>query len=220
MSDNNTDNESVHEDEIEIDNAQEDSGSEYQSEDDHSDDEARSVQSVRSEKSNRSTKSGSARNSISKEKAPPRITKTTKATYSDAYRDFYNDQIEEIVRPFHSITHALPASEIGVAVWTPLEKEILFQKVSALGKDNIKEISIAIRTKSEMEVRQYLSLLDQGTVEGNVTKALPVFSAADVSAAFEVTKQSEELLEEYADGLAEYQTRSCLLYTSDAADEL
>lgn len=213
MSDNDTDRESVHQSENEIDNNQEDSGSEYQSEDNqsednHSDDEAISVRSVRSEKSNRSTRSASGRNSTSKEKDSPQIIKSQKATYSDAYRDFYNTQIEELVRPFHSITHALPASEIGVAVWTPLEKEILFQKVSALGKDDIKKISIAIGTKSETEVRQYLSLLDQGTIEGNVTKALPVFSAADVSAAFEVTKKSEDLLEEYADGLAGYQTRS------------
>jgi hypothetical protein len=208
MSNNDTDSESVHKDEIEVDDLQENSGSEYQSEDDHSDDDARSVQSARSEKSNRSTRSGSGRNSTSKDKVPSRTTKSTRATYSDAYRDFYNKQIEELVRPYYSVTHALPASEIGVVVWTPLEKEILFQKVSALGKDNIKDISNAIRTKSETEVRQYLSLLDQGNVEGNVTKALPVFSAADVSAAFEVTKQSEELLEEYADGLAVYQTRS------------
>lgn len=213
MSDNGTDIESDHGAEGEIHNAQEDSGSEYQSEDDHnednySDDEARSVQSVRSEKSNRSLKSGSGRNSTPKEKSQPRFTKTTKAKYSDAYRDFYNEQIEELIRPFQSITHALPASEIGVVVWTPLEKEILLQKVSALGKDNIKEISTAIKTKSETEVRQYLTLLDEGTTEGNVTKALPVFSASDVSAAFEVTKQSEDLLEEYADGLARYQTRS------------
>jgi hypothetical protein len=211
MSDNDTDSGSVHDDENEINNVQEDSGSEYQSEeseDNQSDDEAHSVKSVRSEKSNHSTGSGSGRNSTSKEKASPLITKSTKATYSDAYRDYYNTQIEELVRPFHSITHALPASEIGVVIWTPLEKEILFQKISALGKDDIKTISIAVGTKSETEVHQYLSLLDQGTVEGNVTKALPVFSAADVSAAFEVTKQSEELLEEYADGLAQYQTRS------------
>jgi hypothetical protein len=212
MSDNASDRGSVHDGEV-VDNHEEDSGSEYksennQSEDDHSDDEALSVKSVRSEKSNRSTRSVSGRHSTSREKNLPRTTKSKKATYSDAYRNFYNTQIEELVRPFHSITHALPASEIGVTVWTPLEKEILFQKVSALGKDNIEKISSAIETKSESEVHQYLSLLDQGTVEGNVTKALPVFSAADVSAAFEVTKQSEQLLEEYADGLAGYQTRS------------
>ena len=213
MSDNGADIESDQESEVEINTFQDDSGSEYQSaddnnEDDQSDDEARSVQSVHSEKSNRSARSGSGRKSTPKEKSQPRSTRNTKGTYSDAYRDFYNTQLEDLVRPFQSNTHALPASEIGVVVWTPLEKEILFQRVSALGKDNIKEISNAIRTKSETEVRQYLSLLDQGTVEGNVTKALPVFSAADVSAAFEVTKQSEDLLEEYADGLAQYQTRS------------
>jgi hypothetical protein len=217
MSDNASDRGSVHDGEG-IDNHEEDSGSEYQSEDNqsednqsednHSDDEALSVKSVRSEKSNRSTRSVSGRNSTSKGKNSPRTAKSKKATYSDAYRNFYNTQIEELVRPFHSITQALPASEIGVTVWTPLEKEVLFQKVSALGKDNIEKISSAIETKSESEVHQYLSLLNQGTVEGNVTKALPVFSAADVSAAFEVTKQSEQLLEEYADGLAEYQTRS------------
>ncbi|KAI4729674.1 hypothetical protein E4T49_02372 [Aureobasidium sp. EXF-10728] len=206
MSDNDTDGESVHDDDNEVNNAQEDSGSDYQDEDDHSDD-ANSVRSARSQTSNRSVRSGSGKKSITTAKLQPRMTKSIKATYKETYRDFYNDQLEELIRPFHSITHALPASEIGVAVWTPLEKEVLFQKISTVGKDNIKDISSAIRTKSETEVRQYISLLDAGTVEGNVTKALPVFSAADIPPAFEVSKQSEELLEEYADGLAKYQLR-------------
>lgn len=209
MSDIETDSGSVHEDEDQINNLQEDSGSEYQGEDDdHSDDAANSVRSGRTETSNQSRKSGSPKKSKPKANPQSPITKNSKVTYSDAYRDFYNAEVEELIHPYHSITQGLPASEIGVAVWTPLEKEILYQKVSALGKDDIKRISSAIRTKSETEVRQYLSLLDQGTVEGNVTKSLPVFSAADVSPAFEVSKQSEELLEEYANGLARYQTRS------------
>ncbi|KEQ58181.1 uncharacterized protein M437DRAFT_59978, partial [Aureobasidium melanogenum CBS 110374] len=209
MSDIETDSGSVHDDEDQINNLQEDSGSEYQGEDDEqSDDAANSVRSGHSETSNRSRKPGSPKKSETKENPKSSITKSTRATYSDAYRDFYNAEVEELIHPYHSVTNALPASEIGVAVWTPLEKETLFRKVSALGKDDIKGISSAIRTKSETEVRQYLSLLDQGTVEGNVTKALPVFSAADISPAFEVSKQSEELLEEYADGLAQYQKRS------------
>ncbi|KAK6004350.1 hypothetical protein QM012_008212 [Aureobasidium pullulans] len=217
MSEIETDIGSVRKDDDRINNFQEDSGSEYEGEgedDDQSDDAAYSVRSGRSETSNGSKKSGPLRKSGSPKKSKskghhkPLITKSTKATYSDAYRDFYNAEVEELIHPFHSITHALPASEVGVTVWTPLEKERLFQKVSALGKDDIKGISSAIRTKSETEVRQYLSLLDLGTAEGNVTKALPVFSAADVSPAFEVSKQSEELLEEYANGLARYQMKS------------
>ncbi|KAH0371228.1 hypothetical protein KCU65_g1945, partial [Aureobasidium melanogenum] len=209
MSDIDTDGGSVHDDEDQINNLQEDSGSEYEGEDDdQSDDAAISVRSERSETSNLSRNSGSPKKSSPKEKFKPSITKSTKATYSDVYRNFYNAEVEELIHPYQSITHALPASEIGVAVWTPLEKETLFRKVSALGKDDIKGISSAIRSKSETEVRQYLTLLDQGTVEGNVTKALPVFSAADISPAFEVSKQSEDLLEEYANGLAQYQTRS------------
>ncbi|KAH0352855.1 hypothetical protein KCU83_g3511, partial [Aureobasidium melanogenum] len=209
MSDIETDGASAHDDEYQINNPREDSGSEYQGEDDdQSDDAANSVRSERSEASNRSKRFVSPKKSKPKENLKPSITKSTKATYSDAYRDFYNAELEELIHPIHAITHALSASEIGVAVWTPLEKEVLFRKVSALGKDDIKGISSAIRTKSETEVRQYLSLLEHGTVEGNVTKALPVFSAADVSPAFEVSKQSEELLEEYANGLAQYQKRS------------
>ncbi|KAI5198185.1 hypothetical protein E4T39_06930 [Aureobasidium subglaciale] len=208
MSDNGTDRESVNDDQIENDHLQQDTGSEYQSEDNLSDDEVRSTRSGRSERSDRSQKSGSGKKSIARKPVLPQLTKSTKATYSEAYRDFYNEHVEELVRPFQFVAHALPPSEIGAAIWTPLEKEILFQRMSVLGKDNIKAISDALRTKSEPEVRQYLSLLDQGTVEGNVTKSLSVFSAADVSGAFEVSKQSEAVLEEYADGLAKYQTKS------------
>ncbi|KAI5208434.1 hypothetical protein E4T38_02958 [Aureobasidium subglaciale] len=208
MSDNGTDRESVNDDKIENDDLQQDSGSEYQSEENSSDDEVRSTRSGRSERSDRSQKSESGKKTIARKPVLPHVTKSTKATYSEAYRDIYNEHVEELARPFQSVTHALPPSEIGVAMWTPLEKEILFQRISVLGKDNIKAISDALRTKSEPEVRQYLSLLDQGTAEGNVTKALPVFSAADVPGAFEVSKQSEAVLEEYADGLAKYQTKS------------
>ncbi|CAD0020803.1 unnamed protein product [Aureobasidium pullulans] len=213
MSDNEADGGSVHHDDNEAFKPQEDSGSEYHSEDDQIDDddsenEANSTRSGSSKTSARSSNAGSLKKSNTKTSVQPQIVKSSKATYSDAYRDYYNDHVEELAHPFLPRTSGLPASEIGITVWTPLEKEILFQKVSTLGKNNIKAVSDAIKTKSESEVRQYLTLLDQGTVEGNVTLALPVFSAADVSPAVEISKQSEDLLEEYADGLARYQLKS------------
>ncbi|THZ21424.1 hypothetical protein D6C91_04377 [Aureobasidium pullulans] len=213
MSDNEADGGSVHHDDNEAFKPQEDSGSEYHSEDDQIDDddsenEANSIRSGSSKTSARSSNAASLKKSNTKTSVQPQIVKSSKATYSDAYRDYYNDHVEELAHPFLPRTSGLPASEIGITVWTPLEKEILFQKVSTLGKNNIKAVSDAIKTKSESEVRQYLTLLDQGTVEGNVTLALPVFSAADVSPAVEISKQSEDLLEEYADGLARYQLKS------------
>ena len=213
MSDNEADGGSVHHDDNEAFTPQEDSGSEYHSEDDQIDDddsenEANSIRSGSSKTSARSSNAGSLKKSKTKTSVQPQIVKSSKATYSDAYRDYYNDHVEELAHPFLPRTSGLPASEIGIAVWTPLEKEILFQKVSTLGKNNIKAVSDAIKTKSESEVRQYLTLLDQGTVEGNVTLALPVFSAADVPPAVEISKQSEDLLERYADGLAKYQLKS------------
>ncbi|CAD0054792.1 unnamed protein product [Aureobasidium pullulans] len=213
MSDNEADGGSVHHDDNEAFKPQEDSGSEYHSEDDQIDDddsenEANSIRSGSSKTSARSSNAGSLKKSKMKTSVQPQIVKSSKATYSDAYRDYYNDHVEELAHPFLPRTSGLPASEIGIIVWTPLEKEILFQKVSTLGKNNIRAVSDAIKTKSESEVRQYLTLLNQGTVEGNVTLALPVFSAADVAPAVEISKQSEDLLEEYADGLARYQLKS------------
>ncbi|THY12881.1 hypothetical protein D6D01_08490 [Aureobasidium pullulans] len=213
MSDNEADGVSAHHSDDEVPKPQEDSGSEYHSEDDQIDDddsenEANSIRSGSSKTSARSSNAGFLKKSKTKTSVRPQIVKSSKATYSDAYRDYYNDHVEELAHPFLSRMSGLPASEIGITVWTPLEKEVLFQKVSTLGKNNIKAVSDAIKTKSEPEVRQYLTLLDQGTVEGNVTLALPVFSAADVSPAVEINKQSEDLLEEYADGLAKYQLKS------------
>lgn len=200
MSDNDADDGSQYDKNTEISEKQEESGSEYQSEDD-----ASSMHSESSEESDRRSKTGTKRKRKSESPVVVRVAKPPKATYSDAYRDYYNDVVEELANPLLSRTANLPSSEIGVIEWTPLEKEILFRRIATLGRDNIKAVAEAIRSKSETEVRQYLTLLDQGRAEGNVTLSLPVFSAADVPAAFEVSKQSEDVLEEYADGLAQYQ---------------
>ncbi|GAB7354641.1 hypothetical protein MBLNU459_g5075t1 [Dothideomycetes sp. NU459] len=128
--------------------------------------------------------------------------------YSDSYRDFYNSNVEDITNRFlHPVDGGLPGSQIGVTVWSSTEKEILFHKITTLGRDNIKGLASAIRSKSEAEIRDYILLLSDGAVEGTLTTELPAVAATEIPAACEISQECEAVLEAAADSLAEYQRK-------------
>jgi RNA polymerase I-specific transcription initiation factor RRN5 len=206
MSDHGSDGGSVYDDANEELSRHEESASASETQD--SDHDTRSTHSKSVGKNAKFSKSESGKRTEEGSTPTLRHVKPIKATYNDAYRELYNDIIEHVARPAIDKASALPATEIGAITWTPLEKEILIRKVPILGKDNIKGISESLGTKSLTEVRQYLMLLDEGKVEAYVTKALPKFSVSEAPAAFEVSKDSERLLEAYADGLARYQEKN------------
>ncbi|KAK8188033.1 hypothetical protein HDK77DRAFT_55582, partial [Phyllosticta capitalensis] len=86
--------------------------------------------------------------------------------YSHGYRDLYNADVEDAVDFLPVKKHGRPPpSQIGASFWTTAEKQRLFSALERYGRGQIQQLTSAIQTKSEPQVREYLLLLQQGAVE-------------------------------------------------------
>jgi RNA polymerase I-specific transcription initiation factor RRN5 len=103
----------------------------------------------------------SQRESYSKGKA-----KRLKPYYSDEYRMLLNENIEDAATGvLEEDFPPLNASQIGSSFWTVADKDIFFSALARLGRDDIRGISARVGTKSEVEVHEYILLLNQGLGE-------------------------------------------------------
>lgn len=126
--------------------------------------------------------------------------------FNHGYLAILNTDIEDAAAQYapHEGQH-LPASQIGMTNWTSVEKELFFEALARLGKDDIQGIARRVRTKGELEVRQYIQLL-QGTASRQMRerKLMPT-CPEDVPAAIEIGPQCSAALEEAADAIASRQ---------------
>lgn len=69
--------------------------------------------------------------------------------------DISTNQVNESDEPY-------TVTQNGAVIWTSTEKEMLFHVLDQKGKNGIPQIAAAIGTKSELEVMDYLKLLQRG----------------------------------------------------------
>ncbi|OHE98779.1 hypothetical protein CORC01_05868 [Colletotrichum orchidophilum] len=138
------------------------------------------------------------------------VLKRHKGVFNNNYLDLLNKDIQDIV---HQTTvggdEAMPPSQIGLTTWTSYEKTLFFEALSRLGKDDIRGISARIHTKSEIEVRQYIVLL-QAAVEGRDKEQdgrNKRIHLVDYPAALEISPLCCHALDEAADALSFRQER-------------
>ncbi|KKY38598.1 putative dna-binding protein [Diaporthe ampelina] len=152
-----------------------------------------------------------------KRKAPaeaPKVTgfrplKKAKGSFNRAYLDILNEDIEHAAAQYVPLGRktkdgrmGLPSSQIGMVIWTSMEKERFFEALGRLGRDDSPGIARRIRTKGEMEVRQYLMLLQDGLAQRRQQNELDPMELADFPAAAELSHECCEALDEVADSLA------------------
>ncbi|KAL2177245.1 uncharacterized protein P884DRAFT_244339 [Thermothelomyces heterothallicus CBS 202.75] len=98
---------------------------------------------------------------------------------------------------------ALPASQIGLAYWSEAEKLLFFEALSRLGPDDVVGIAARVRTKSALEVGEYLALLKEATAAAKAAAAAAAAVALeDMPAAVELSQACCAALEEAADAVA------------------
>jgi hypothetical protein len=129
--------------------------------------------------------------------------------YNDEYRLLLNEDINDAHRKTvgtEGSSYRLGASQIGSSVWTAQEKEAFFTALARLGRDNLAGIADRIGTKSRLQVREYMVLLQEGlrNEHRNGPKELDL---TDLPAALEVSTELCEVLETAADALALRQER-------------
>lgn len=135
--------------------------------------------------------------------------KRATGSFKRAYLDLLNEDIMHAASQYipRALYHdderiILPKSQIGMTVWSTMEKERFFEALSRLGRDDVAGIARRVRTKGEMEVRQYMKLLQDSISRRQELDELPPLSLADFPAAVELSHECCEALEEAADKLA------------------
>ncbi|KAJ2987953.1 hypothetical protein NUW58_g4226 [Xylaria curta] len=136
--------------------------------------------------------------------APP--LKRVRGNFNAAYLNLLNRDIQDAAI---GLVHDEDSSDfeymqIGAVTWSTAERKVFFAAVSRLGKDDSAGISARIGTKSELEVRQYLALLNatgyQRTGEGK--GAQRPLRPVDIPAAVEIGAECGAALEAAADALS------------------
>lgn len=134
--------------------------------------------------------------------------KKAKGAFNRAYLELLNEDIEHAASRYAPVAHdpfdervALPASQIGMVVWTSMEKERFFEALGRLGRDDAAGIAQRVRTKGEMEVRQYTRLLQDGLAIRRQQNELKPLELADFPAAIELSHECCEALEDAADNI-------------------
>ena len=126
-----------------------------------------------------------------------------------AYREILNEVIHETVNQQNRCySQSIPTSQIGYTTWSAQEKESFFYALDRIGKDNVQALSEAIKTKSQPEIRAYITLLQENLVERNEKQEHHgLLGYSDLPAALEIGWQCEAMLNEAAKALAERQFR-------------
>ncbi|KAJ2892485.1 RNA polymerase I-specific transcription initiation factor rrn5 [Zalerion maritima] len=136
--------------------------------------------------------------------------------YSHAYVHTLNAAVLEAASrnvPSNPEETPLHDTQLGLTYWTAEEKHRFFSLIARLGKDNLPAIARELRTKGELEIRQYAVILDDAVQfrqnlaryeQGNIKKPdiLTPIQLANIPAAAEISEEGERLLEGAADALA------------------
>lgn len=100
-----------------------------------------------------------------------------------------------------------PPSQLGLTPWSGLEKEIFFEAVARMGKDDLEGISARIGSKSVVEVKQYITLLEEEIQSRYASDRKFVSEMASYPAAVELSQSCCRALEETADSISTKQER-------------
>ncbi|TLD30972.1 hypothetical protein PspLS_02787 [Pyricularia sp. CBS 133598] len=129
--------------------------------------------------------------------------KRVKGAINHQYIGMLNADIQDAC-DFH-VPHLwppLPPSQIGLTFWDPDEKHFFFEALGRLGKHRPHLIAQRIGTKSELEVRQYIELLEHGKIERKKARQLEVLAAHEIPAAVELGQECIAALEHAADAIS------------------
>ncbi|PQE29104.1 RNA polymerase i-specific transcription initiation factor rrn5 protein [Rutstroemia sp. NJR-2017a BBW] len=133
--------------------------------------------------------------------------KRLKGFYSHDYRDLLNIEIIDAgKRSIHEDNIPLEASQIGSSTWSVEEKNDFFTGLARMGKDDVRTIAARVRTKSEVEVQEYIQVLDQA-YRDKKSHGTRLLEQMDFPIALEITPECSTIMERAADALAIRQER-------------
>ncbi|RYP57404.1 hypothetical protein DL769_009495 [Monosporascus sp. CRB-8-3] len=136
--------------------------------------------------------------------------KRQRSTLNSGYVQILNQDIKNAAEMnISEYWQDLDSSQVGAVSWTSLEKEKFFSGLERLGRLDLAGIASRIGTKSEVEVHQYLKLLEQEDRirRADVGKRKGVIRPVNVPLAAEISQETCNALEAAADDIALRQER-------------
>lgn len=135
--------------------------------------------------------------------------KYAKAVYNDRYRKLLNRVVNDVIQQAPSAElEERHDSQIGAVAWSVQEKESFFESIQRLGCHDLAAISRTVGTKTELEILQFISLLEAASTHQQLRdRQKALLDASTLSAAFEISDDCGAALEAAADTLALYQNR-------------
>ncbi|RMD39979.1 hypothetical protein DV735_g5160, partial [Chaetothyriales sp. CBS 134920] len=141
---------------------------------------------------------------------------------NDGYNEIYMSLFRETFAANNDDTTAFKPSQYGAVNWSAEEKTAFFHALARCGRTNVQEIAARIGSKSQVEVKAYIDLLESAELDRQYfTKQTKNLSRAEIPAAVEIDVDVERGLEVFADALEAYQDRyDQVLGAKRAADSL
>lgn len=161
----------------------------------------RRLKNNQDQSSARSAKRASKRNSVSFIGGPP--LKRQKGTFNQEYLDILNKDIEDA-----SLGVSLDGEElldpgkVGLTLWSPIEKRQLYEALARDGEPNIEKIASKLGTKSVLEVRHYIQVVQNLAKSRRDTKDRYLVQFSEMPAAVEMSQKCCQAQEEAADAVS------------------
>lgn len=128
--------------------------------------------------------------------------KRLKRYYNNDYREILNIDIEDTAAGrIQEDQYPLQESQIGSSIWTSSEKDMFFTALIRLGRDSVRDIAARIRSKSELQVQEYIQLLHQAISERRLHERR-LLAPTDMPAAVQISDECNGVLERAGDALA------------------
>jgi hypothetical protein len=119
------------------------------------------------------------------------------------YLDLLNREIEDAAhRVCLEDQDNITWSQLGLTVWSDFEKKVFFEALSRLGRDDLEGIAAKIGSKSVVEVKHYLTAVQQDKESRRDTTRRLTLMMAEYPAAVELSQPCCRALEETADTIS------------------
>ncbi|KAL6353145.1 hypothetical protein LRP88_13634 [Fusarium phalaenopsidis] len=139
----------------------------------------------------------------------PRVFKRHKGVLNTDYLNLLNIDIKDAAQRVCVVDEegVLDASQIGLTLWSTLEKKLFFEALARLGQGDLPGIASRIGTKSEVEVNHYLHVLQRAQLLRQREVRRSAIEFPEHPAAIELSQQCCHALEEAADAVSVRQER-------------
>lgn len=139
----------------------------------------------------------------------PRVFKRHKGVLNTDYLNLLNIDIKDAAQRVCVVEEegTLDASQIGLTLWSTLEKKLFFEALARLGPGDLPGIALRIGTKSEVEVNHYLYVLQRAQLVRQREVRRSAIEFPEHPAAIELSQQCCHALEEAADAISVRQER-------------